>query len=668
VAQNAIEKIAQAHAVGLAAGSEVRAGDYLTIRPRHVMTHDNTGAVLGKFKGFGAPRVADPRQPVFALDHDIQNRDPENLAKYARIEAFAAEQGIDFWPAGSGIGHQMMCQEGYVRPGAMVVASDSHSNIYGGLGALGTPVVRTDAAALWATGETWWQVPQVMKVMLAGRLAPGVTGKDLIIALIGTFANDEVLNCALEFGGEGVAALSVEQRLTVANMSTEWGALVGRFPFDDVAEAWFLERARHWASTGRDPQGRGRPCTEEEVRAWRQDAARTMEADAGAHYARTLWLDLATVVPQVAGPHEVKRTTPLPEMEARRLRVHKAYLLSCVNSRLEDLEQAAAVARGRRFADGVEFYLAAASREVQAAAEASGAWQALVEAGARVLPPGCGPCIGLGAGTLDPGEAAISATNRNFRGRMGSPEAEAYLASPAVVAASAVAGFICGPAALEGAEPAGDEAAGGTIAVRLEEHPAAARSGDAVEIVAGFPRRIEGRLLYLPKDNMNTDGIYGKEFTYRDDLTPEEMAAAAMRNYDPEFQQVARDGDILVGGYNFGTGSSREQAATALAQRGIALVIAGSLSQTYQRNALNNGFITLTSQELVEALRVEQAEGRLSMDQLTQPLEATAVVDFAAGEIRWGGRLFAFQPLSAVAQELIVAGGAEALVRRKLER
>ena len=235
--QNRIEKIAQRYAVGLPDRFEVHAGDFLSIRPAHVMTHDNTGAVIPKFRALGATSVFDPSQPVFALDHEVQNRSEENLAKYAAIEAFAREHGIRFFPAGSGIGHQLMVEEGFVLPGSLVVASDSHSNLYGGLGALGTPVVRTDAAAIWATGETWWQVPDVARITFRGRLRPGVSGKDVIIALIGLFNQDEVLNYALEFDGE-VASLSLDQRLTIANMTTEWGALAGVFPCDAVTRAW----------------------------------------------------------------------------------------------------------------------------------------------------------------------------------------------------------------------------------------------------------------------------------------------------------------------------------------------------------------------------------------------------------------------------------------------
>src|SRR5436853_1000951 len=251
-----VEKIAARHTDGLASGAIVRAGDFISIRPRHVMTHDNTGAVIPKFNQIGATKIADPAQPVFAIDHDIQNVSPKNLEKYAKIEAFAAEHGIDFYPAGTGISHQVMVEQGYVIPGALVVAGDSHSNLYGAAAARGTPVVRTDAASIWATGVTWWQVPKVAKVVLKGKLSPGVVGKDVIIALCGLFNKDEVLNHAVEFVGDGVANLAMSARMTIANMTTEWGALAGVFPFDEVTVNYLRSRVGEFTNPKR-PGKRG---------------------------------------------------------------------------------------------------------------------------------------------------------------------------------------------------------------------------------------------------------------------------------------------------------------------------------------------------------------------------------------------------------------------------
>ena len=250
MAQTVVEKIAQAH---LAEGPKrpLRSGDFVSIRPFHVMTHDNTSAVISKFKSIGAKKVFDRRQLVFALDHDIQNREEANLKKYRAIEAFAAEQGVEFYPAGSGIGHQIMVERGYVVPGAFVVASDSHSNMYGALGAIGTPIVRTDAAAVWATGEFWWQIPRTIQVVLEGKLPEGATGKDVIITLCGLYNHDEVLNAAIEFSGPGVASLSMDARFSIANMSTEWGPIVAWFPVDEVTIR-YLRRVRQELQAHRD--------------------------------------------------------------------------------------------------------------------------------------------------------------------------------------------------------------------------------------------------------------------------------------------------------------------------------------------------------------------------------------------------------------------------------
>lgn len=643
--QTVTEKIVQTHAVGLPEGHEVLAGDMVTVRPFHVMTHDNTGAIIPKFRTIGARHMADPGQPVFALDHNVQDTSPENLAKYERIEAFAREHGVVFHRAGEGIGHQLMIERGFVHPGRLVVASDSHSNIYGALSGLGTPVVRTDAAAIWATGTTWWQVPRTVRVVLEGELRPGVSGKDVILTLCALYSGGEVLNAAVEFHGPGVASLSMAQRMTIANMTTEWGALVGWFPFDATTSAYLRARARVLASMGLEER-----LDEAHIAAWE---ANPPAPDPDAAYAAEIVLDLGRVSPHVTGPDTVTVSRPAAVLARERIRVDRAYLLSCVNGRLEDLREAAAILAGRHVAGHVRLYVAAASAEIEASARADGTWQRLVDAGAVTLPPGCGACIGLGQGLLEPGEVGISATNRNFKGRMGSRDASAYLASPAVVAASALAGYITAP---EGVPEDGPGYRFRNLGWKPEPR--------SVEILPGFPERFEGRILLLPEDNLNTDGIYGKDVTYRDDLTPEQMAAYAMLNYDPAFGEIAHEGDIIVGGANFGTGSSREQAATALAYRGIRMVIAASFSATYLRNAFNNAFICLESPELVAAVR-EAFAAEAGAGRRTIPA-GDLTVDIARSVALWRGWEYPVSPLGPAAQELILAGGLEALTRKRL--
>src|SRR3972149_6008466 len=559
MSQTLTEKIAQKYAVGLSPDHEVHSGDYIMIKPAYVMTHD----------------------------HDIQNKSEKNLEKYKKIEEFSKSMGADFYPAGRGIGHQIMCEEGYAFPGTMAVASDSHSNMYGGLGCLGTPIVRTDAAAIWATGRTWWQGPPIAKVELTGKLQPGVTGKDVIIALCGFFNHDEVLNHAIEFVGDGIKNLMIDDRLTIANMTTEWGALAGVFPIDEITIKWLRKRNEFISKRGLENVASDIDGNSIHPRINEKRIAKLEQeiiiADEGAYYAKTLLLDLGTIQPFVSGPNTVKVVTSVQELKSKAIKIDKAYLVSCVNSRVDDITEAAAIVKGKKVADRVKFYIAAASSEVQAESEKRGDWQTLIEAGAIPLPPGCGPCIGLGTGLLEDNEVGISATNRNFKGRMGSSKAQAYLASPAVVASSAISGqidyvqnYTSNPVA--------------TKIITNRKKDFKALRGNIIE---GFPEKFEGELIFCHQDNLNTDGIYPGKYTYIDDFTPQQQAQVVMENYDPEFVKIAKEGDILVGGFNFGTGSSREQAATALKYKGIRCVIAGSLNETYKRNALNNGFLII---------------------------------------------------------------------------
>jgi len=655
--QNYIEKIAQQYAVDLDEGQTVQSGDYISIQPDYIMTHDNTGAVIPKFKKIGAKKMANPRQPVFTLDHNVQDTSEKNLEKYANIQAFAREMGVDFYPAGRGIGHQIMCEEGYAWPGTMVVASDSHSNMYGGLGCLGTPVVRTDAAAIWATGRTWWQVPPVARVILNGKLREGVTGKDVIIALCGFFNNDEVLNHAVEFSGDGVKHLPIGERLTIANMTTEWGALAGVFPVDEITLEWLKKRAalirvRGLSGVPSDEDGNGEhPRLNEERIHELENRIQELAAGDNCYYSRELTLNLETVEPFVSGPNSVKVRTSVADLRKKDVKIDKAYLVSCVNSRTEDLAEAAKVVRGKKVAPGVEFYVAAASSEVQQESEKRGDWQTLLTAGAIPLPPGCGPCIGLGIGLLQDGEVGISATNRNFKGRMGSREAFAYLGSPAVVAASAISGKIDYNLHFESLKTEGK--------VIEDEKPESAEMD--TKILPGFPELMEGNLIFCYQDNLNTDGIYPGKYTYIDEFTAEQQAAVVMENYDPEFGAIVEQGDILVVGFNFGTGSSREQAATALKYRGIQLVIGGSFSETYKRNALNNGFLIIEAPKLVQDLKKEHGTQKLTVregDKLS--------VNFKKSFVQFKDKTYQIGPVGAAAQELVLVGGLENWVKKQV--
>ena len=715
------------------------------------MTHDNSWPTALKFMSIGALKIHDPRQIVMTLDHDVQNKSESNLKKYRQIEEFAKKQNVDFYPAGRGIGHQIMVEEGYAFPGTMTVASDSHSNMYGGVGCLGTPMVRTDAACIWATGKTWWQVPPIAKVTFTGALPQGVTGKDVIVALSGLFNKDEVLNHAIEFTGskEAMMSLSVDARLTVANMTTEWGALTGLFPIDSVLEKWLRYKATEAALY---KLAQSDALTFKRFSHQRLDELfqNRLSADPGAQYAKNLHLDLSTLSPYVSGPNSVKVATPLEELSAQNLAIDKAYLVSCTNSRASDLAAAAKVFKDAvkengsqvpKIAGGVKFYIAAASLPEQQAAEAAGDWQAMLDAGAIALPAGCGPCIGLGTGLLEDGEVGISASNRNFKGRMGSQKAKAYLASPEVVAASALYGKISGPGWYERPEGwsgikmgegmiTAEEALQDVIgqfdsAIKAAENGQSAEQSTnaqeaSIDVLPGFPEEVKGQIVFLDADNIryasvrvsnlkqetdlssSTDGIYPGKYTYQDDVTAEKMAEVCMENYDAAFPSIARDGDVVVAGYNFGCGSSREQAATSILAKKIPLVVAGSLGNTFSRNAINNALPLLEIPRLVQRLREtfsstkvqasqqnvkEPSENRESLDSpppapQSSPQQKKKLTRRTGWTFMWnvrqskvmvqegeGGKTWSEKvtPLPPNIQEIIARGGLEKWVKKEIE-
>ncbi len=439
-------------------------------------------------------------------------------------------------------------------------------------------------------------------------------------------------------------------------MTTEWGALAGVFPIDEITIQWLKRRdevisARGLEGVASDADGKGKhPRINQETISHLEK--NIVKADKDAFYSKEIVIDLNTVQPTVAGPNNVKTITSLSKIKSQDVKINKAYLVSCVNSRLNDIREAAAIVRGKKVAQGVEFYIAAASSEIQAECERNGDWQALIQAGAKPLPPGCGPCIGLGTGLLEDGEVGISATNRNFKGRMGSPNAQAYLASPAVVASSAISGKIdyaweyC-PVEIEG-----------SIKIHQRKN---GKAKSSVEIIKGFPKSIEGEIIFCHQDNLNTDGIYPGKYTYVDDFTPQQQAGVVMENYDTEFKNIAKEGDLLIGGFNFGTGSSREQAATALKYKGIILVIAGSFNETYKRNALNNGFLLLECPELVDDLK-----NKFGKEKLTVKTESNAKIDFTNSSIIFNKKTYSFSSVGKAAQELIVDGGLEEWVKKNI--
>ncbi len=399
-------------------GKRVAAGEIVTVEPDVVMSHDNTAFIVKRFLETGRTRVWDPDKIVIAFDHCVPAVDPEHERNHREAREFAAAQGIErFFDAGVGVCHQLMVERGFARPGRLVLGADSHSTLYGAVNALGVPINRTEMAGIWATGQIWLKVPESIRVWLEGELPAGVSTKDAVLKLLRELRADGATYASLEFHGEGVAGLSLASRMTLTNMAVELGAKAGVFPCDAVTEAHLRER-------GYEDYELAAPS-------------------ADARYSSEVRLDLGALEPQVACPHTVDNVTDLSAVAGTR--VHQAYLGSCTNGRLEDLALAARILAGKRVKEGVRLVVYPASSEVRAAAEAAGVWQTLADAGAELMSASCGPCFGAVGATLQPGEVCISSSNRNFCGRMGSKEAEVYLASPAVVAASCLEGAIADP-------------------------------------------------------------------------------------------------------------------------------------------------------------------------------------------------------------------------------
>jgi homoaconitate hydratase len=503
--------------------------------------------------------------------------------------------------------------------------------------------------------------------------------------------------------------------MTIANMTTEWGALSGLFPMDEVLKGWMRGKATTAAMGLADGPFKTTAAERFTHEAIEELFANPLTADKGAKYAKELFLDLSSLSPYVAGPNSVKVATPLSELEAADIKVNKAYLVSCTNSRASDIAAAARVFKEAaeknggqipKIAEGVQFYIAAASIPEQIAAEGAGDWQVLIDAGATVLPAGCGPCIGLGAGLLEPGEVGISASNRNFKGRMGSTDAKAYLGSPEVVAASALSGKLSGPGWYQTPEGWTGVKRGEGDGIAEEERMLTTEQalekllGQLDDLVAdgekkfspeptetkveettsddsltdvypGFPERVSGEIVFCDGDNINTDGIYPGKYTYQDNVPVETMAQVCMSNYDTEFSSIAKAGDILVTGYNFGCGSSREQAATAILAKEIPLVVSGSFGNIFSRNSINNALMGLEVPRLLSRLRETFSEGEGKA--LTRRTGWTLTWDVRRSQIevqegpdgaKWTHKVGELPPN---VQEIIAKGGLEKWVKNAIE-
>ncbi|MGQ9840337.1 MAG: LeuD/DmdB family oxidoreductase small subunit [Anaerolineae bacterium] len=711
---------ALARAAGL---DHVEIGQIVDVRPDIVLSHDNTAAIARLFRSLGYARVKHPERLAIFLDHAVPAPNAEHALNHKEVREFVAEQGIaHFYEAGRGICHQVASEEALVLPGQLILGADSHTTHFGWLGAFGAGVGRSEMAAIWATGELWLRVPETIRVDLIGSLQPGVTAKDLGLWLLKLLGPEAGIYRAIEIGGPGLRTLSIESRMVLSNLLAESGAKNAYLEPDAAVFAWLASRlakkdeasgtysgpvdineAKHPERSAAESKGAERSSGQaasfdsirrttpdsaqdahaivtQNIQAWRDHlAAGALYPDPDAAYIARYTVDLAMLEPAIAVPHNPANVVPLSDVAGTR--IHQAFIGTCTNGRLEDLAAAAAVLRRpdgsvRHVAAGTRLVVIPASSQVLEQALKLGYIETFVAAGALIGVPGCGPCMGNHLGVPASGETVISSGNRNFRGRMGNPEAAVYLASPAVVAASAVLGRIPNLEELQNQrsnETANQRMAKGRT-TNGELHQETARPTnqrvsqfrkDAAEHTIRNTQYATHNTHHAPSDvehqtsnlftgrvwkygdNVNTDVIFPGKYTYtvKDEA---EMAKHALEDLDPTFAANVRPGDIIVAGRNWGTGSSREQAVTCLKAAGVRVIVAASFARIFFRNAVNNGVLPVVCPEAIPAIQHGEA--------ITVDL-GRCVVRCAAGE-------FPFQPFSPSVQRIIEAGGLLEMLRR----
>ncbi len=393
----------------------VSAGEIVVARPDYVLSHDNAAAISKTFAKIGTDKVEIPSHIVIILDHVIPASDAKNAENHKTIRAFVEKHKIpNFYDINYGICHQVLCEQGFALPGKLILGSDSHTNTYGAFGAFAAGIGRTEVAALWATGRIWLRVPETMKIILKGKFRKGVDSKDLALKIIGDIGADGALYKAVEFVGPLAESLPVSDRMVLCNLSAEMGAKNGYFlPNSDVLK--YIDKIK-------------------------KDSFEIIKSDEDANFEKELVFDVTNLRPQIAKPHTVDNVVTIDELE--HTKIDQVLLGTCTNGRIGDLEKAARVLKGRKIAKSVRMLVFPASWDIYRQAIENGTITTLVDAGAVIMNPGCGPCLGAHEGALADGEVCLSTANRNFKGRMGNPKASVYLCNPETAAASAAAGYI----------------------------------------------------------------------------------------------------------------------------------------------------------------------------------------------------------------------------------
>lgn len=579
---------------------DAKAGSIVFKKPDIVLTHDNTVSIEKTFQKMGGGKVADPDQLLFVLDHNAPPTNAKLANDYQKIRDIAAGQGVKrFHDAGDGICHQLMSN--YARPGMIIVGSDSHTCTAGAFNAFAAGIDRTEAAGLWKQGETWFRVPESIKITLKGTFREGVYAKDLSLWIIGMLGSSGADYKSVEYHGAGVQNLTVSDRMTLANLASEMGAKNAVFPSDEILLEFL----------GEDHKG-----------IW---------ADEDASYSQEIEIDLNDLFPLVAAPHHVDNVKAVSEVAGTP--IHQAMVGTCTNGRIEDLREAAHVLKGKKLKPGFQFIIVPASKEIYLQAMKEGLLEIFINAGANVLSASCGPCLGTGQGIPADGYNVISTANRNFKGRMGNKEASIYLASPATVATSALEGKITAPKNIRSDD----------------KFPYSREQSKTVDIKEGEDRYMSGIWNYADVDNLNTDQMFAGNLTYNIlSAEPDKILPHLFKGFDDSFSDRVSKDDIIMAGANFGCGSSREHPAVGLAYAGVKAVIVKSVNRIFYRSSVNQGLPIIILPEAVKAFQ--------SGDQVT--------IDFDNGNVKVGSQSFSFSPLPSKLMDIFKAKGLVNYVKR----
>jgi len=556
-------------------------GSIIFKKPDIVLSHDNSASIASTFKKMNGEKVAFPDQVLIVLDHNAPPTNEKLANDYQKIREIVKKQGIKkFHDVGKGICHQLVAL--YAKPNMIIVGSDSHTCTAGAFNSFAAGIDRTETAGLWKQGETWFRVPESIKITLIGKLQKGVYAKDLALWIIGMIGSSGADYMSIEYHGDGVKTLSISDRMTIANLASEMGAKNAVFPNDEVLIEFLGEKV----------QG-----------TW---------ADADAKYFKELTIDLNTIFPVASCPHNVDNVKAISEVQGTKL--NQTLIGTCTNGRIEDLRIAAEILNGKKVHEEVQLLIIPASQTIYLLAMEEGLITTFIKAGANILSPSCGPCLGTGQGIPADGYNVISTANRNFLGRMGNKNANIFLASPATVAYSAIKGEITDPRGI----------------LANDKFPYAAEQSKTVEIKKGEDRYAENTWNYADVDNLNTDQMFAGNLTYNINSSEgDKIMPYLFKGFDDSFTDRVKQNDIIIAGANFGCGSSREHPSVGLAYAGIKAVIVKSVNRIFYRSSVNQGLPIIVLPEAIENYK----QG----DKVS--------INFVDGIITIGNKQFKFAPL-----------------------